>query len=171
MSLTRRLTTWHGGSHWSAGPARPPAGATGLPCRRLVAPYHTPDHATCLSRRPAAPPRYPHKAPVCHATRASMALYAQATRLSCYAPCLTLRSPVLACCHVFSLSQIRGGALWAVDHPTLGPTQPSPIGSVRTRSVAQDLLAAAVSSSPIVFFAFLLFAWCVVQSWPRGVLG
>jgi hypothetical protein len=85
MSLTRRLTTWHGGSHWSAGPVRPPAGATGLPCRRLVAPYHTPDHATCLSRRPAAPPRYPHKAPVCHATRASMALYAQATRLSCYA--------------------------------------------------------------------------------------
>jgi len=39
---------------------------------------------------------------------------------------------------------------------TLRSAQPKPIGRVRTRSVAQDLPAAAASSSPIVLFAFLL---------------
>jgi hypothetical protein len=52
MSLMRRYLASR--RSLEAGPARPPTGATGLPHRPLVAPCHTPDHATCLSRRPAA---------------------------------------------------------------------------------------------------------------------
>jgi hypothetical protein len=117
MSLTRRLATWHRGSHWSAGPARPPAGATGLPRRPLVAPCHTPDHATCLSRRPAASParhathtRHQFVMPPARLWRCMpKPLDCRATHTSGlvrWLPHLTLRSPVLACCHVFSLPQM-----------------------------------------------------------------
>jgi hypothetical protein len=150
----------------SAGCAVPHTG----PCN-LLEPL-----ACCI----ACPPRYPHKAPICHATYASMALYAQATRLLCYAceqtgalvasPDAPLTRSCMLSCLLAASDQGRSYRVVPVGRrpPYARPNPTRPIGSVRTRSVAQDLPAAAVNSSPIVFFAFLLSrgVWC-----NRGLVG